>query len=684
MIIVFYLSISLPFNLAFFIINETDGSTLETCIDIVFICDLLLQFNVAIPHPNGRPGQVLAKRQDIAMEYLRGWFAIDLLAVIPFDQLFVLFQSSDATSSGKQEDGGEQNLQALGLLKGLRLPRLLRLVKLLRVVKLLRINPEVNRWLKYSRHANLLRLLGLVMQFLATTHILACLWHGIVVGDEWKAMFFGSIVVDSQAQQMHNYWVSFYTSLLLIMGENIEPKSDPELVFSSFVLLIGAVLMAVVFGNVAVLIANFTASQSAYQKKMEMLYENMRRMALPTDLQSRIHIYYQNMWERHGTLNGIVTQFIPELSNNLRSEVLLYLRMDMITNVPFFQQCSPEVVHELVLKLNLEVYMAKDYVVVRGEIGNHMYFIQKGRCEVTAEVAMGNARRRSQVALKDVGQTVLAKERRLAVLTTGKYFGEIALLMNCKRTANVRAVTFCELCTLSRPVFEEIAAKYTTDRDTMEKLILEKYDQMAMNIFAETVGGRRGSTESVSLDEQVELNQLKIIQLLEKLGRQLEDDHDVEDDDDSAGKRRRSKRSSIGFQRIKSSFMSMSDIREEMRQDEKQAQRTTIETPEARAEKDQVMERCLSSFPELEKNATDVPRRSSSTDEPKEGPNMDRERRESIDMPLFPDLENSTPPELEKQPSAAVLSALAHQKSYEKDIVGNEEEEYEEESDEEF
>jgi len=401
---------------------------------------------------------------------------------MPFDYILLLVNNS------------KSNLSVLGLLKALRVPRLLRLVRLLRVAKVFKMRPELRRWLQYSRHANLLRLVRLVVSFLVINHYVACFWYGTVMSDRTRAQ-------DASTDLLHLYIVAFYQSLLVVMGQNIAVYDDSEYIFCVLAMVVGAVLMAVVFGNVAILIANYYESQSSHQKKMEWLFASMNRMKLPYDLQNRINAYYQAMWERHGTLDGAVTAFIPELSRNLAYEVELFLRMDMINRAPIFQNCSAKVVQELVMQLELQVFMPGDYVVVRGEVGNDMYFVQNGICEVTKEIDASpvplprTASRLSQAAQAAMNKVSHSgresnasqiptpppappkpKEIVLKVLGQGDYFGEIALLMNCKRTANVRAQVFSELCTLTREVFENISTRYLEDRNIIEKFIMDKYD----------------------------------------------------------------------------------------------------------------------------------------------------------------------------------------------------------------
>jgi CRP-like cAMP-binding protein len=148
----------------------------------------------------------------------------------------------------------------------------------------------------------------------------------------------------------------------------------------------------------------------------------MHLMKLPTALQNRINEYYQCMWNRYGTLDGKSNRFTSELSKNLATEVELYLRMDMISRAPFFTRCSKKFVQEIVMSLDFQVYMGGDYIIIRGEVGEDMYFVQSGMCEVTKEL--------NRSTFEDYHQTLQEQDGRgrseetvVKVLTQGDYFG---------------------------------------------------------------------------------------------------------------------------------------------------------------------------------------------------------------------------------------------------------------------
>ncbi|GMH89527.1 hypothetical protein TL16_g11483 [Triparma laevis f. inornata] len=620
MMLVIWQAIYVPAVLAFEPIIPFGLWVFDKVGDIMFIVDFFMQFNIA----RKLNGRLPEGRREIARQYVTSshgmWFLIDLSASFPYD--WVTQNMNDVWSynfyieSMKAAAGGGSLSGGVRIVKILRLPRLLRLLKLFRLLKALNRFEKFQRFLKYSRYGHLLRLFTKVMQIIVLCHYGSCIWFA-VGGPSGGGMWFQyeCITIANHCDDTYKYnttesqlgcyescdyenmtdyevgqrfWTLYVTSYFAIIammtaGENLSPISISEKMISVMFILLGSIVMAIVFGEVAVLISNFYARQSRYQTKMEYLFESMKRMGLPPEIERRVYSYYDYIHDTHGTLNGETTAFIPELSRKLAAEVLMYLRMDMIHKVPFFHNISPEVVQQLVLKLTLQVFLPKEYICVRGEVGDEMFFISDGDCEVTIPYKdmpqakkdemmrerlksklvkaqtmtkksnnflanLATVRRKSGVndlaasgakpgegrqersfstgprgqgrndmmakqkklaaSARDLGapvggdlesgggfvsflrgnakKSVVAKdmddeephperEMVLATLHQGQHFGEIALILLTKRTANVRAKGFCELCGLSRDVYNKIVAVYIEDKKAMEDFIMSKY-----------------------------------------------------------------------------------------------------------------------------------------------------------------------------------------------------------------
>ncbi|GMH92781.1 hypothetical protein TrST_g5200 [Triparma strigata] len=686
MILVIWQAIYVPAVLAFEPIIPYSLWVFDKVGDVMFIIDFFMQFNI------GRKvdGRLPEGRREIARTYMTSshgmWFLIDLSASFPYD--WVTQSLTDAWSydfyiAGMQAAEGSANLSGgVRIVKILRLPRLLRLLKLFRLLRALNRFEKFQRFLKYSRYGHLLRLFTKVLQIVVLCHYGACIWFAVggpSGGGSWFQYECVSIAqhcddtykyntTESQLEcyegcdyeNMSDYevgqkfWTLYVTSYFAIIammtaGENLSPISISEKLMAVMFILLGSIVMAIVFGEVAVLISNFYARQSRYQTKMEYLFESMKRMGLPPEIERRVYSYYDYIHDTHGTLNGETTAFIPELSRKLAAEVLMYLRMEMIHKVPFFHNISPEVVQQLVLKLTLQVFLPKEYICVRGEVGDEMFFISDGDCEVTIpykdmpqakkdemarerlksklvkqqtqtkkannflatlatvrrksgatndlipaeggvrkersfstgptgkapqrmslraasardlgssnklDIELGQAPLPGQVERKEgdgkssegrdahvsdgsesadennrkasfvsflrgnAKKSVVAKdmddeepdperEMVLATLHQGQHFGEIALILLTKRTANVRAKGFCELCGLSRDVYNKIVAVYIEDKKAMEDFIMSKY----------------GNSENVQ--EQYRKEQEKEANAQFNMG---EEESDVEDD----------------------------------------------------------------------------------------------------------------------------------------------------------
>mmetsp|Transcript_28158 Transcript_28158/g.42618 ORF Transcript_28158/g.42618 Transcript_28158/m.42618 type:complete len:137 (+) Transcript_28158:594-1004(+) len=106
-----------PVRIAFSTEDTAFWSFVNYSIDFVFVLDILLTFNVALYDSNM---QIIDNRKKIAKIYMKTWFSIDLLAVIPFDLIL--------QASGNSELGHFTKLS--------RMYKLTKLSRLFRVIKL--------------------------------------------------------------------------------------------------------------------------------------------------------------------------------------------------------------------------------------------------------------------------------------------------------------------------------------------------------------------------------------------------------------------------------------------------------------------------------------------------------------------------------------------------------------------
>lgn len=117
-----YTATVMPFKFAF-IEDDSDWLVLEIMIDLLFFLDVIITFFSAYYDD---AGNIITDRRKIALNYIKTWFFIDILACIPFDLI----------TMGTNDE--EQNTDYNGMLRLLRLPRLWRLIRISRFFKILK------------------------------------------------------------------------------------------------------------------------------------------------------------------------------------------------------------------------------------------------------------------------------------------------------------------------------------------------------------------------------------------------------------------------------------------------------------------------------------------------------------------------------------------------------------------
>ena len=115
-----------PYRIAFEGESTTGRRIIDNAIDIFFLIDILFSINTALTDEDF---QMSEDRSTIACVYLRGWFIIDIGAILPFELFF----------------GGSGMNDVVRIARIGRLYRLIKLTKLLRVFKIVK---ESSKFLK--------------------------------------------------------------------------------------------------------------------------------------------------------------------------------------------------------------------------------------------------------------------------------------------------------------------------------------------------------------------------------------------------------------------------------------------------------------------------------------------------------------------------------------------------------
>lgn len=172
-----------------------------------------------------------------------------------------------------------------------------------------------------------------------------------------------------------------------------------------------------------------------FQAKMDIANAAMKNLTLPEKLQVQVTgflTYSKALLESQEELEA----FLQMISPSLRQRVLKHIFNDVLHMNPVF--CKNKYLIDFVIQnLNTNIFLPEYSVVTQGEKGNCMYFISKGECEVTVTDHKG---------IKNFSP----------VLKAGDLFGEIALLLNCNRTATVKTKVYSLIASLRRNEFDTV------------------------------------------------------------------------------------------------------------------------------------------------------------------------------------------------------------------------------------
>ncbi|XP_036886850.1 potassium voltage-gated channel subfamily H member 3 [Sturnira hondurensis] len=447
-----YVAVTVPYSVCVSTAWEPSAarsppSVCDLAVEVLFILDIVLNFRTTFV---SKSGQVVFAPKSICLHYVTTWFLLDVIAALPFDLLHAF---------------------KVNVYFGAHL------LKTVRLLRLLRLLPRLDRYSQYS--AVVLTLLMAVFALLA--HWVACVWFYIGQQEiessaselpeigwlqelarrlETPYYLVGrSPAAGNSSGQSDNcsseanrtglellggpslrsaYITSLYfalSSLTSVGFGNVSANTDTEKIFSICTMLIGALMHAVVFGNVTAIIQRMYARRFLYHSRTRDLRDYIRIHRIPKPLKQRMLEYFQATWAVN---NGIdTTELLQSLPDELRADIAMHLHKEVL-QLPLFEAASRGCLRSLSLALRPAFCTPGEYLIHQGDALQALYFVCSGSMEV----------------LK--GGTVLA------ILGKGDLIGcELPRREQVvKANADVKGLTYCVLQCLQLAGLHESLALY--------------------------------------------------------------------------------------------------------------------------------------------------------------------------------------------------------------------------------
>ncbi|XP_042601921.1 LOW QUALITY PROTEIN: potassium/sodium hyperpolarization-activated cyclic nucleotide-gated channel 1-like [Cyprinus carpio] len=439
--------IILPWGITFFEDQNTlPWITFNVASDTLFLVDLVLNFRTGIME--GDNSQIILDPKVISRRYLRGWFLVDFISSIPVDYIFLVVDIEARLESA----------EVYRTARALRIVRFTKILSLLRLLRLSRLIRYIHQWeeifhMTYDLASAVVRIVNLIGMMLLLCHWDGCMQFMVPMLQDfpsncWVAK---NNMVNSTWDVQYSYAVFMAMSHMLCIGYGAQAPEGPTDVWLTMIsMIIGATCYAMFLGNATNLIQSLDSSHRQYQEKYKQVEQYMSFHKLPADMRQRIHEYYEHRFQ--GKIFD-EENILEELNDPLKEEIVNYNCRGLVANMPLFANADPHFVTVLLTKLRFEVFQPGDMIIREGTLGRKMYFIQHG-CV-----------------------SVITHDNKEKKLNDGCYFGEICLLTRGRRTASVRADTYCRLYSLSVDSFNEVLEENPLMRRAFESVAVDRLER---------------------------------------------------------------------------------------------------------------------------------------------------------------------------------------------------------------
>jgi len=350
-----YVAIMTPYEVAFLEPEMNALFVINRLLDAIFLSDMILQFFITAKDEKGNHIKNLSQLREM---YMKGWFIIDFVSILPFDVMGLL-------------------VDGLSEFKVIRAIRVLRLFKLLRLIRTSRI---MQRWENhYSINYALVGLINYMIFTLLATHWFACLYHLIAyiqgIGtDTWIDQQDVEVDGNGQVYVLSISWAA-QTISSIGYGDSLATTTT-ERVMVILMMLMGSCIFAFALGEIGYAVGQMSVKEEHYHMIIDSVNTFNQEIDLPNETQIQCRLYVKHKHETN-TLKAI-DGTLEQLSKKLREEVAMHTHSGWVHNVDFFKGCPAGFVVTIAGKMKVATYTAKEIIYCSGDVVHNMFVVNKG------------------------------------------------------------------------------------------------------------------------------------------------------------------------------------------------------------------------------------------------------------------------------------------------------------------
>uniref|UniRef100_A0A4W4EST5 Cyclic nucleotide-binding domain-containing protein n=1 Tax=Electrophorus electricus TaxID=8005 RepID=A0A4W4EST5_ELEEL len=362
------------------------------CLDAIFILNIISRFYIGYE----RHGVVITDSEQVRWKYLRSWFTVDLLSVLPLETLRYAFP----------------------VMHFMQISRCLRVLRLFNIISSFSNEPDTNKI-----HVAVLKSFSIIV---ISVQVSTCLWF---------------YQVCDAAYEGHPRYCPKRQNWLNLLPEckygEIHAMNEREVIVAAAVMVLGLVaFLGVVVTGMSSIISNLDTRRGRFCHRMDSICLYMKYMGLPEDIQTWVQKYYDYLWIYRKGSN--VAGLFDDLPFALHSDVSSVCYTPLVKKSKLFQGTDIGFQRALSLKFNTQTFSPGQILARPGEINHSAYYIEHGLVEVFGE----------------------DPNDKIATLLPGSSFGEVYLMYKIPRNTTICAATLCEITILEKSNLITLLADY--------------------------------------------------------------------------------------------------------------------------------------------------------------------------------------------------------------------------------